>query len=79
MDLLRALRASAMYRADQHSYLLYPNRELPRFIDRNNIPRAEIRRSALLKRLLADGNRSLVERDWRVGFISAARWPMAAR
>jgi hypothetical protein len=63
VDLLRALRASAMYRADQHSYLLYPNRELPRFIDRNNIPRAEIRRSALLKRLLADGNRSLVERD----------------
>jgi hypothetical protein len=63
VDLLRALRASAMYRADQHSYLLYPNRELPRFIDRNNIPPAEIRRSALLKRLLADGNRSLVERD----------------
>jgi hypothetical protein len=63
VDLLGALRKSAMYRADQHSYLLYPNRELPRFVDRNNIPPAEIQRSALLKKLLADGDRSLVERD----------------
>ena len=52
-----------MYRADQHSYLLYPNRQLPRFVERNNIPASEIRRSALLRKLLADGNRQLVERD----------------
>ncbi len=63
LALLTALKHSAMYRADQHSYLLYPNRELPRFVDRNNIPAAEIRRSALLRTLLADGNRQLVERD----------------
>jgi hypothetical protein len=34
---LRALRASALYRADQHSYLLYPDRELPSFFDRNTL------------------------------------------
>lgn len=61
--LLGALRKSAMYRADQQSYLLYPNRELPRFVDRNNLPPADIQRSPLLKQLLADGDRSLVERD----------------
>lgn len=43
--------------------MLYPNRELPRFVDRNNIPPAEIQRSALLKKLVAEGERSLVERD----------------
>ena len=63
LKLLAALKRSAMYRADQHSYLLYPNRQLPRFVERNNIPAREVRRSALLRKLLADGNRQLVERD----------------
>ena len=38
LALLTALKQSAMYRADQHSYLLYPDRRLPRFVERNNIP-----------------------------------------
>ena len=63
LTLLTALKQSAMYRADQHSYLLYPDRRLPRFVERNNIPARELRRSALLRKLLADGNRQLVERD----------------
>jgi hypothetical protein len=73
LELLIALKHSAMYRADQQSYLLYPNRQLPRFVERNNIPAKEIRHSALLRRLLADGNRQLVERDiaGRVHFNAA--------
>jgi hypothetical protein len=63
LKLLVTLKRSTMYRADQHSYLLYPNRQLPRFVERNNIPASEIRRSALLRKLLANGNRQLVERD----------------
>lgn len=63
LKLLRTLKRSAMYRADQHSYLLYPNRQLPRFLERNNIPASEIRRSALLRKLLADSDRQLIERD----------------
>ncbi len=35
VTLLRALRASELYRADQHSYLLYPDRALPSFLNRN--------------------------------------------
>lgn len=63
LELLVALKRSAMYRRDQHSYLLYPNRRLPRFVEKNNIPRKELDRSRLLRTLLADGNRLLVERD----------------
>ena len=63
LRLLRALRESALYRADQHSYLLYPDRRLPRFVEKNNIPARALARSALLRRLVADGNRVLVERD----------------
>jgi hypothetical protein len=63
LKLLAALKRSRMYRADQHSYMLYPDRELPRFVEKNKIPAKELRRSALFQKLLADGNRQLVERD----------------
>ncbi len=63
LKLLAALKHGAMYRAGQHSYLLYPDRSLPRFVEKNNLPVKQLRRSALLRKLLADGNRQLVERD----------------
>ena len=36
--LLRALRASELYRADQHSYLLYPDQAAESYLERNTIP-----------------------------------------
>ena len=35
-DLLDALRHSRLYRADQASYMLYPDRTLPGFLEKNN-------------------------------------------
>lgn len=63
MGVLRSLRRSAMYRRDQHSYLLYPNRRLPLFLERNNLPTASLRRGGLLRRLLVEGDHQLVEKD----------------
>jgi hypothetical protein len=63
IDLLAALRASPLYRADQHSYLLYPDRELPTFLEKNIIPQCAVRASRLLQRLLTDGDRTLVIQD----------------
>jgi hypothetical protein len=37
LTLLRALRAGDLYRADQHSYILYPDRVLPTFVERNTL------------------------------------------
>lgn len=37
VELLRALRASPLYRPDQHSYLLYPDRTLTPFLERNTL------------------------------------------
>ena len=37
VELLRALRASGLYRADQHSYLLYPDRPPVPFLERNTL------------------------------------------
>jgi hypothetical protein len=63
LSVLTALKKSAMYRPDQRSYLLYPDRNLSRFVERNNLTPKALGRSTLLRKLLADGNRQLVERD----------------
>ncbi len=63
LALLATLRASALYTARQHSYLLYPNRQLPAFVDRNIIPAEFIDASPLIQQLKAAGDNSLVEWD----------------
>ncbi len=63
VTLLDALRKSKMFREDQYSYTLYPARTLPRFIEKNNITSELIEKSELIRKLDADGNRLLVERD----------------
>jgi hypothetical protein len=61
--LLDNLKESALYRTDQHSYILYPNKDLPRFMEKNVIPSPRIKDSALLTRLVEEGNNQIVEKD----------------
>ncbi|MEM1127481.1 MAG: hypothetical protein AAGI71_12585 [Bacteroidota bacterium] len=63
VTLLDALRESALYRADQHSYLLYPDRHLPGFLEKNVVPADAVASSALLRQILDDGQPGLVVRD----------------
>jgi hypothetical protein len=63
VGVLAALRASALYRADQHSYMLYPDRVLPRFLERNTVPTDDVGRAPLLTALVESGDRSVVLRD----------------
>jgi hypothetical protein len=63
LKLLDALRASSLYREDQNSYILYPNKALPGFLQKNSVSREAAEGNALLKKLLADGNRTIVETD----------------
>ncbi|MCK5694957.1 MAG: hypothetical protein KAI08_18950, partial [Bacteroidales bacterium] len=49
LELLDALKRSKLFRADQYSYILYPDRELPSFLDKNIIPDGEVGRSVLLQ------------------------------
>ncbi|TXD51932.1 MULTISPECIES: hypothetical protein [unclassified Polaribacter] len=63
LDLLDGLKASALFRPDQYSYILYPNKNLPRFTDKNNIPSEKVENSELLQKLVKEGNRSIVEKD----------------
>ena len=63
LKVLNALKQSKLFRPDQYSYLLYPNKELKGFLDRNIIPENEVLASDLLKELLHDGNVHIIEKD----------------
>lgn len=63
VETLDSLRASKLYREDQYSYLLYPNKNLPGFLVKNSIAPSDIAASTLLTRLLSDGNTRIVEQD----------------
>ncbi|MGC9972478.1 MAG: hypothetical protein ABSE56_17990 [Bryobacteraceae bacterium] len=61
--LLDALRSSRLYRADQNSYILYPDRKLPGFFEKNNLPAAAIAESKLLAAMIECGDRRIVVQD----------------
>jgi hypothetical protein len=68
LEVMTALKKSAIFTKQQNSYLLYPDRELARFVDKNIIPKQQLERSMLLKTLVADGDKSLVEIDSQGGY-----------
>lgn len=67
-ELLDALRNSALYRPDQNSYILYPNKRLPAFLEKNNVPPIEVEKIALLQELIKEGGGGIVEKDVHGGF-----------
>lgn len=63
LALLKAMRASDLYRPDQHSYMLYPNRTLPGFLQKNNVSAQQVADSALVKALTEANDRRLIMQD----------------
>jgi hypothetical protein len=63
LHVLDAMKHSKLFREDQYSYLLYPNKELPRFMVKNRIPATAVENSQLLKQLLHDGNTQIISKD----------------
>ncbi len=63
LEVLNAMKNSKLFRPDQYSYLLYPNKELPGFMVKNTIPKEAVSKSQLIKQLTDHGNTSIVEKD----------------
>ncbi len=61
--LLAALQKSAMYRDDQKSYTLYPDRALPGFLQKNVVPEALLEGDALLSKMIQARDTRIVYRD----------------
>lgn len=63
LALLDSIKNSRLFRNDQYSYLLYPNKELPKFLAKNKLPKQAVQQSELLQMMLAAGDKSIVEQD----------------
>ncbi len=61
--LLEALFESDMYRADVRTFMLYPDRPLPGFLERNRIPAEQVESIPLLAQMLERGDEGIVLRD----------------
>jgi len=78
LGLVEALFESRLFRSDQRSFLLYPDRALPGFLEKNQIPPAEVEGNQLLAALVAQNDRSLLARDALGHFRFAGRLRTAA-
>ena len=63
LSVLNAMKSSKLFRPDQYSYLLYPNKALKGFLERNTISDIAVSSSKLLKQLVSDGNVQILEKD----------------
>ncbi len=62
---VEALFNSDVYRPDQHSFMLYPDRKLPGFLQKNRIPAEDVEAIPVLQQMLADGDTRIILRDAR--------------
>lgn len=67
-QLLDALKKSSLFRKDQYSYILYPNKNLPGFLEKNSIPKESVEESQLLQKMVADNNVQIIEKDVKGNF-----------
>ncbi|MEO9501549.1 MAG: hypothetical protein ABJN73_14215 [Nonlabens ulvanivorans] len=63
LEVMDGLKSSALFREDQYSYILYPNKDLPGFEEKNIIPQELVAKSQLLQQLLKNGNQQIVVQD----------------
>lgn len=63
LEVMDGLKGSALFRPDQYSYILYPNKDLPGFEEKNIIPKDLVAKSELLQQLLKDDNHQIIVQD----------------
>lgn len=63
LDVLQALRNSALYTPDRHSYLLYPDRPLKSFFEKNRVHAEQVQGLELLRLLDERQDGTLLRRD----------------
>jgi hypothetical protein len=63
LNVLDSLKSSKLFRQDQYSYILYPNKDLPKFLDKNTISNEVVSKSELLTNLIAANNTQIIKKD----------------
>jgi hypothetical protein len=63
LNVLDALKSSKLFREDQYSYLLYPNKDIAKFQDRNQIPPEKLEGSFLCTEMIKNKDFRIIEKD----------------
>ena len=63
VHIVEALFASDVYREDQKSFMLYPDRALPTFLEKNRVPAASVAAIPLLQTMLTKGDERIIVQD----------------
>jgi hypothetical protein len=63
LSVLDSLKSSALFWDEQYSYILYPNKDLLGFLDKNVIPEIELNKSTLLTLLVKNENHQIIVKD----------------
>lgn len=68
LDLLGSLYSSELYREDQNSFVLYPDKKLPEFLEKNVVSKKSFESSELLKKLVEEKNTEIITKDNTEGY-----------
>lgn len=63
LALLENLKESRLYRPDQHSYVLYPDKSLPGFLEKNCLTPEQVSEFSLVSELIRDQDTTLIVKD----------------
>ena len=63
VDVLEALFASDVYRPDQKSFMLYPDRKLPSFLEKNCVNAEQVEANVSLQKMLDQRDERIILRD----------------
>ncbi len=63
LALLQSLRYSPLYQPETNTYILYPDRDLPGFLQKNRLSKEQVQGIPLLANLIQDGSASLITGD----------------
>jgi hypothetical protein len=63
LEVLDTLRKSKLYREDQESYILYPDKRLPWFLEKNIVSADDVKKIPILSKLIEICDTSVIARD----------------
>ncbi|TDT70451.1 hypothetical protein EV215_0996 [Hypnocyclicus thermotrophus] len=63
IQLIEKMYSSELYRKDQESFMLYPDKRLPNFLEKNILPKEKVESLKIVQELLKENNETFIKKD----------------
>lgn len=77
IEILDALEQSALFRKDQQSYILYPDKAIPLFQEKNRVPESALRDCQGILKMIQESDPAIIEKDIKGYYHFNARFKNA--